>query len=413
MRLAGLIGLLMLSLSGCSCGASEAKGNAGIGGAPGDSGLDAAIPDVADADGDSEAIVWDPVWHETAPKEWPKAPNASADGCGDGCRVVLDVIPVQPAYLHFQDGAIGLGSVNGDLGEFFFARFDSDDTLILGARQTGNEGFAAPGFWGDYASVLFVRDQNTGGEVRIVQLLTGESKVAYEYDRGTQDLGVGFTVLNGKYVFWDRVGTGIMSRNLQTGEVRLLVHFDCEDLCATPNGLVCFNSPNYFIDQETGEMTAIAAGDGLQIDGTCSYERDEIIWIDYRDPPGPGSSYWGHRSGGEVYTANLGSGEVTRLTHDSPDAPQAKAYPAVGHELAVWKGVSEGLDLNPEWGQDVYAVTQDLIVLDRSTGTRCRIHSDLVKYFTHMVVVGRWVYGSMGYVVGIDVDNPAIGCVKE
>ena len=40
-------------------------------------------------------------------------------------------------------------------------------------------------------------------------------------------------------------------------------------------------------------------------------------------------------------------------------------------------------------------------------------YSGLVKYFTHRVVVDRWVYGSMGYVVGIDVDHPAIGCVKE
>ena len=181
----------------------------------------------------------------------------------------------------------------------------------------------------------------------------------------------------------------------------------------TAGGLVCFNSPNLFIDQETGQMTEIAPGPALQVDGTCSHERDEIIWIDYRDPPGPGSDFWGYRNGGEVYVKHLVSGELTRLTHDSPNSPRGKTYPAIGKELAVWKEPLVGKDPNPDSGQFLYAAADDLIVLDRVTGQRCRIHSDLVKYFTHMVVRGRWVYGNMGYVVGIDVDDPAIGCVPE
>lgn len=403
----------LLLVSACSCGNGHtAAGGAGTGGSTvTDSGPEAAPVDAADATGGSAP--WDPVWHETEPKDWPKAPKASPEGCGEGCRVGLDVIPAEPGHLHFQDSMTALTAMNGELGEVFYSSLESDETWILGKRQTGNEGYAAPYAYGDFVSALFVRDQNVGGEVRLINAATGETKVAYDYARKEGEPSVDFTLINDKYVFWSHVGKGIMSRNLETGKVRTLVNLACEDLCATPTGLVCFNSPNYFIDQDTGETTSIDDGGALEIDGTCAHERDEIIWIDYRDPPGPGSSYWGYRNGGEVYVKHLTSGELTRLTHDSPDSPRGKTYPAVGKELAVWKEVAIGKDPNPDSGQFLYAAADDLIVLDRKTGERCRIHSDLVKYFTHMVVVDRWVYGSMGYVVGIDVDHPAIGCVKD
>jgi hypothetical protein len=403
-----------IQAAACSCGSGDeppgtTAGVGGDGGTAVDSGGNVGA-DAADALEDEASNDWDPVWHETEPKDWPKAPKANPDGCGQGCRVALDILEQHPPHVHFVDSFSALAAVNTQDGLLFYSDFDRDETWLLGARLADFDGYTSPFLFAGFLSMLYVEPDGKGRDVKLMNVRTGETKTVYHAGK---DAHILFTALNAKYLFWNVSGRGIMSRNLETGVTRTLVHFDCEDLCAVPTGLVCFNSPNLFIDQETGQMTEIAPGPALQVDGTCSHERDEIIWIDYRDPPGPGSDFMGKRSGGEVYMKHLVSGELARLTHDSPDAPTAKAYPAVGKELAVWKHASKQYDQNPEWSQDVYAVTQDLMVLDRVTGQRCRIHSDLVKYFTHMVVRGRWVYGNMGYVVGIDVDDPAIGCVPE
>jgi hypothetical protein len=409
--------LAALLLAGCSCGGSEAHPEPADAG-PADVDDAESGPDGTeggkDAESEDAADAWDPVWHETEAKDWPTAPQATEPSCGQGCRVALDVAPYAPSYIHFQDSEFGLAAVNVSQRNVFYAPFGSDETFIVaqGDLAEMSNGFSQPYLRGELLSVTYMRPGNPGGEVRVINLRTGETKIPYEYTRSAGDLGITFTLINDKYVFWDRDGHGIMSLNLETGQVRTLVHFLCLDLCAVPTGLVCMNSPNLFIDQETGEMTTIAPGAGLQVDATCSHERDEITWVDYRDPPGTDPSEGG-RNGGEVYMKDLVSGELTRLTHDSPDSPEAKAYPAVGKELAVWKAVAEGFERNPSWAQEVYGVTQDLMVLDRKTGQRCRIHSDIVKYFTHMVVRGRTVYGNIGHVVGIDVDDPAIGCVPE
>jgi hypothetical protein len=220
-----------------------------------------------------------------------------------------------------------------------------------------------------------------------------------------------------------REGTGMMSRDLKTGQTRVLApgSFACADICATDAALLCCDADRgqfLSIDVETGAATGLDPTAELQVDGACSPARTKAIWVDYRDPPGPGSDVWFSRNGGEVYMKDLAQGEVRRLTHDSPDSPRGKTRPAIGDELAVWREGWAGEPLNPPTAQELYALHVALVVLDLKTSKRCRVQSETVKDFRFMSVYGREVFG-MGTtpqgtrLVAIDIDHPAIGCKAE
>ncbi|MCC6900746.1 MAG: hypothetical protein IT377_17330 [Polyangiaceae bacterium] len=72
-----------LVLGGCPSGENDGAGTGATGGAASD-----ATGDVADGDG---AEPWDPVWHDTTPKDWPTVGPEKNPDCGPGCRVALNV----------------------------------------------------------------------------------------------------------------------------------------------------------------------------------------------------------------------------------------------------------------------------------------------------------------------------------
>jgi hypothetical protein len=417
---AGALSVMAAALSVCTCSeGNPAQPPALDSGVPA---LDAPADGAKESEADAEEP-WDPVWHETAPKDWPKlGPEGNWD-CGAGCRVILHYLSQhRPDYGHTFDQT-GVADVNIDDGILFHRNLSKSYTEVVASPNAADIAFGMPYETQGFIAFFYGRRADPGGGVRVMNLLTGEAKNAYSYEKKPGDLGVSRTALSSRHAFWMREGTGMMSRDLKTGQTRVLApgSFACADICATDTALLCCDADSgrfLTIDSETGAITGLDPSTALQVDGACSPDRTKAIWIDYRDPPGQGSDVWFSRNGGEVYMKDLATSQVRRLTHDSPDSPRAKSLPAIGNQLVVWREARDGSPVNPPSAQEVYALHVALVVLDPKTSKRCRIQSDAVRYFSLMSVYGREVFG-MGTtpagtrLVAIDVDNPAIGCKPE
>ncbi|MCK6537109.1 MAG: hypothetical protein L6Q84_29420 [Polyangiaceae bacterium] len=378
-----------LVLGGCPGGENDGAGTGATGGAAGD-----AAGDVADGDG---AEPWDPVWHDTKPKVWPTVGPEKNPDCGPGCRVALNV-PISstvetPDYT--SERVMGLSS-NGQ-GVAFSGVGESTTSLVPRKNDTGH---IQLGMWGNYMSSA--RSFGIGdGQIELTSLLTGETKVVFRWTPldGSAD-GSQWTALNDKYVFY--IFKGIHARNRQTGEQKLLSFGSCYSLLATQTALICDSGKIYVIDPESAEMNMqkIDNGTELQFDGSGSADRKQYVWIDYRDPPGPGSHAFSTRKGG-------------RGTFDSPDKPRAKVYPGIGDGLVVWNEPPLGAtDPSPEdWGS-YYGGSTALATLDLATGERCQLPDvNLGSTLAYKSVHGRHVYGRWfdkktvkTYLVDIDLD---------
>ena len=393
-----------LVLGGCP-GGEDGGGAGGTGGAAGD-----AAGDVADGDG---AEPWDPVWHETKPKDWPTVGPEKNPDCGPGCRVALNV-PISstvdiPGYTTGR--VMGLSS-NGQ-GVALSLVGESTTSLVPRKNDTGH---IQLGMWGDYMSSA--RSFGIGdGQIELTSLLTGETKVVFRWEPvdGSAD-GSELTALNDKYVFY--TFKGIHSRNRQTGEQKWLAFGSCYSVCATESLLVCENGKIYVLDPELPEMKAkkkLDDGKELQVDGSCAADRKQYAWIDYRDPPGPGSNFDFTRKGGEVYFHDFTTKKTRRGTFDSPDKPRAKVYPGIGDGLVVWNEPPLGAaDPSPEdWGS-YYGGSTALATLDLATGKRCQLPDvNFGSTLAYKSVHGRHVYGRWfdkktvkTYLVDIDLDYP-------
>ena len=391
-----------LVLGGCPGGED---GGAGTGGSSGVAG-DAAI-DVADGDG---AEPWDPVWHETKPKDWPTVGPEKNPDCGPGCRVALNVplandVRAYTTARELHTSAPGLA----------FAGIGAAETTIL-LHPPGAPGRLQASMWGDYAASA--RAFGIGdGQIELTSLLTGETKVVFRWTPldGSAD-GSELTALNDKHVFY--TFKGIHSRNRQTGEQKWLAFGSCYSICATESLLVCENGKIYVLDPELPEMKAkkkLDDGKELQVDGSCAADRKQYAWIDYRDPPGPGSNFDFTRKGGEVYFHDFTTGKTRRATFDSPDKPRAKVYPGIGDGLVVWNEPPLGAaDPSPEdWGS-YYGGSTALATLDLATGKRCQLPDvNFGSTLAYKSVHGRHVYGRWfdkktvkTYLVDIDLDYP-------
>ncbi len=379
-----------LVLGGCP-GGEDGGGAGGTGGAA----ADAAI-DVADGDG---AEPWDPVWHETKPKDWPTVGPEKNPDCGPGCRVALNV-PLGDDVRAYTTARELHTTVPG----LAFAGIGAAETTIL--PHPPDTWHIQVGLWGDYVSSAHSFGPGKG-RIALTSLITGESKVVFSWTPADGADGSELTALNDKYVFY--TFKGIHSRNRQTGEQKWLAFGSCYSMCATESLLVCENGKIYVLDPELPEMKAekkLDDGKELQVDGSCAADRKQYAWVDYRDPPGPGSHVFSTRKGGEVYFHDFSTGKTRRATFDSPDKPRAKVYSGIGDGLVVWNEAPLGAaDPSPEdWGS-YYGVAEALATLELATGKRCQLQNENFGSLFYKSVHGRHVYaGWFDKKMDIDLD---------
>ena len=398
LRALALLSLVPLAgLVACPDGDGEGSGGAiasgGAGGAGGGAGADAGL-------------VWDPVWHQTQPKQWPTQAAPTLPDCGDGCRIAMKLPLKNPAVFGHR---------------FTEKRLASDSPLGVAVSQVGDATtFALPNpkgqmgrssLWGDHISYLRSFGSEDG-QVEVANLITGETKVAFRYLPETSITSVSRTVMGPRHVFWVFAG-GLWSRNLKTGEVKNPGGF-CFSYCATDSAVLCDAGRIKSIDPDSGKQTYLDYGGAWQTHGVCSPARTQYVWIDYRDPPGPGSTEF-NRSGGEVYTHNLATNKTLRITFDSPAAPRGKVHPAVDGNWVVWNEPSDGKPPNPDSLSELKSASKTLAKFDMKTGKRCRLTSRLI-YLGYKSLHGTHLYGTWldnqpggeAWLVDLDLEHPSL-----
>ncbi|MBK7585047.1 MAG: hypothetical protein IPI67_33260 [Myxococcales bacterium] len=353
---------------------------------------------------------WDPVWHENKPKDWPVVGPEQNPDCGPGCRVALNLPMTNPAaYGHaFTTGRVLAIAASG----LAHVAVGATPTTVL--PHPADAPRIEPSIWSDH--VLSARSFGIGnGEVQLTSLVTGETKVVFRYEPPDSGASASeLTALNSKYAFF--IYNGFRARNLQTGELKYLGPGACYSLCATETAFICESGKIYLVDPETGSQQKIDDGTELQFDGSCSADRKQYTWIDYRDPPGPGSSAFITRSGGELYWHDFTSKATKRGTFDSPGKPRAKVFPAIGDGLAVWsEPPMSAADPNPSDYGDYYGISTALATLDLATGKRCQLQGDTPGLLSFKSVHGRHVYGGWfdsksvkTWLVDVDLDHPSL-----
>ena len=397
--LIGVAGLLpLLSVAGCPSQDDPPAGTGGSGAATGGAAGSAGSSGVA-------GNAWDPVWHETMPKDWTTYPPDNLPDCGDGCRIAMNLPLRNPAvYGH----------------SFSEKWFSSDTTKGVGFTTTAvgatHNVPLQPGtpqrssVYGDFVS--YVRSFGVAdGQVEVANLITGETKIAFRYT--PEEAGknsVSKTVMGPRHVFWIFVG-GLWGRNLKTGEVKNLGG-RCWSYCPTESQVLCDDGVILTIDPDTGASQFLDYGGEWQTHGTCSPGRTQYAWIDYRDPPGPGSTEF-NRSGGEVYVHDLKTGKTKRVTFDSPNAPRGKVYPAIDGDWVVWNQPGESEDANPKTNAGLLGAST-LVKFDMKTGQRCRLTSRPMRLWfkslhgTH--VYGSWfdLPSSEVWLADLDLEHPTL-----
>ncbi len=397
--------LVLVALSACPGNGEPAplSGGAAGEGAGGAAGADAGPP-------------WDPVWHLTQKKSWPTLDPSGMPDCGPACRIALNLPVTYPTYYGFTyTPDLVLSETPQGLA---YAPIGSDTTYVVGPPFATGEAPLQACVAGGRAS--FLADAGVRhGNVEVMDLATGEIKAAYSYDpsiTGPYSLGVALTALNSTHVFWEMDAVGLMSRNLLTGEIRTLVKgvSSCFSLCATEQGLICTEGAVLFVDQDKGGSDPLDFGGGFQTEGFCSPDRKRYVWIDYRDPPGPGSTD-SQRNGGEVYMRDLDQGKTWRLTYDSPSSPIGKVMPAIGDDLAVWNEPPPGLPANPSDYQSLVDSATTLVKLDLHTGEKCRLTETPPRFAGFKSVYGHHMYGdgfdkatASKILVDVNLDDPAL-----
>ncbi len=399
----GLLGLLAGFLA-CTGDDGAAPGADAAAGASGASSTDGAAGD--------GAVPWDPVWHKTTPAGWQTIPPESpAPDCGPGCRMAINV-PVWSPYAGqtsvTTQRVIGVGKYS-----LVFASLGLGTTSVIPNGDTGD--VTRPSMWGDHVAAL--RSRGGGdGQVEIVSLTTGERKIAFEYSpEDAGNFNADEIALGPHHVYFHY--KGLESFNLDTGELKRLLGGPsaCYSMCATDSGLLCEDGKIYFLQPDTGpngSVTYVDNGGEMQVDGQCSPDRKRYAWVDFRDPPGPGSTYDFGRNGGEIYMRDLALGKTVRLTFDSPASPRGKIHPAVGDDLAVWSEPDDGAPQNPPDLQTLFQVSDTLAKVDLKTGERCRLQSG-PGYISYKSLVGHHMYALLdrpeGWrLIDLDLDDPGL-----
>jgi len=105
---------------------------------------------------------------------------------------------------------------------------------------------------------------------------------------------------------------------------------------------------------------------------------------------------------------------LKRVTHDSPDHPKAKTFPAAEGKTVVWRQMASTLDQNPEWAQEIYTAPGATWKRDLDTGKTC--YSDTLNIGDPALIGGKlyakYLNGPNGaggvWLIEINLDHPAI-----
>jgi hypothetical protein len=344
------------------------------------------------------------------------AAGGGLPSCGPGCRVALrGPIAHAPSWGH----AFALDAVaDTGKGRLMYAELGSDETLLLRQGTTGDEPRDEPVFTvmnGQHLAYASLTWPNA-----TVMVYDRASKLHSSYfDYNQETLGVFQLLLGPEHVFWLHPG-GTGRAVLTTGDVvESPERLACTRGCAMGARLVCANeSTNRIeaIEPSTLKRERIDDGGALQIESGCSPDGERMVWVDYRDAPGPESTLSGRRTGGEIYVYDAVSDRTSRLTHDLPARSIPKTRPTVGTDLAVWREACDGCPESYQFSQEFYALARDLIKLDLETGERCRLAN--VRFGGWMSLHGHHLYAYWTddleqYLVDLDLDSPEVPWVCE
>jgi hypothetical protein len=300
-----------------------------------------------------------------------------------------------------------------------YAELGSDETLLLrqgvyeGDNPRDNPVFAVM----DERHLAYASLTWPNATVTVYDRIAKLHSSYFDYDQ--ERLGVFQLLLGQEHVFWLYPG-GAGSAELATGKVtEFPERMSCKRACAMGTRLVCANEATNrieAIEPETLKRAPVDDGDALQIESGCFPDAERMVWVDYRDPPGPESTLSGRRVGGEIYLYEAASNKTRRLTNDLPARSVPKTRPAVGTDLVVWREACAECSESFEFSQEFYALARDLIKYDLETGERCRLAD--VNYGGWMSVHGHhlyayWTDGLEQYLVDLDLDDAALPWVCD
>lgn len=341
---------------------------------------------------------------------------ASTQGldCGPGCRTLLPhASKFLSGYAHGSDVSGVYDFLTHSLA---FHGYQTSKVLELHPPEKTQDSLIMPSRWDNLVS--FNQYSYPQGKLLVWDTSRNQVRTFFQYTQNTNaeqmDGGVYRTIVNDTYLFWLRDQRGIFRAHLTTGETKQLSSFApiCDRLSAVSTGLLCSTGQVVLIDQDSGAFLPLDPTPSLQMDGAASNDRSQVVWIDYRDPPGPTSSTDALR-GGEVYLHTFATHETRRLTFDSPSAPRLKRQPFVDGDWVVWTEMPEDKPATVEWASAFYGAADRLVRLEISTGKKCRLahQGGRVTLHNHHLFA-HWIDPAQPdplksyHLVEVDLDHP-------
>jgi hypothetical protein len=407
MRRAWLLGFAVLACK--SEGLTDGQGGAAEGGRSGGAG-NGAVSNARGGSGGAGGV-------HSSRFDVVTATGGVFPDCGPGCRIALrGPIAHAPGWGH---GYTADAVSDTGRGRLMYAALGSDETLLL------RQGIYAVDDPSDLPTLAVMSGRHLAytsvtwpnATITVYDRVTKLHSSYFDYDQET--LGVFQLLLGPEHVFWLYPG-GTGRATLATGEVvEFPDRFACTRACVMGQRIVCANEAwdrIQAIEPSTLKGKLIDDGGAMQIESGCSPGGERMVWVDYRDPPGPESTRSGRRAGGEIYMYDAASDTTSRLTHDLPARSVPKTRPTVGTDLAVWRETCATCPETYQFAQEFYALARDLIKYDLETGERCRF-SD-IRFGGWMSLHGHHLYAYWTddleqYLVDLDLDSPEIPWVCE
>jgi hypothetical protein len=331
--------------------------------------------------------------------------------CGPGCRVVLPE-PIEHS-TNYSMAYHSSGMVDASSSLMLFQPGDTIADIPYSVK--GQD--LRLGYYGIFNQrISFTSSWFPKGTIEVLDLANNTRKVYGDWNQtDPNDYGAHHTTLNSTYVFWFREGKGLMRARLDTGEqtvLNTLVPW-CDQFWADETNVYCAtHGINIVFDAESGKESSLANAKALQDWGSHSPNRQKIVWVDYRDPPGTNSNY-DQRSGGEIYTYDTLSKQVERVTFDSPASPVAKITTAISDDgnIITWNQQCPTCDQNPEKVSEIY-LSKSIVLLDKTKQRRCILTQS--PLLISRVIFDRKLYGyifgknSTKWIIELDIDHPDV-----
>lgn len=367
-------GALAVALGYSACGgqssSAPADASGGTAGNAGDAKADAPLP--ADAGSDADAAPppwgtlppWDPVWHETAPHQWPEVPHDKMPDCGAGCTPLTAYWPHSFIPFSIDGDRVAYNTVQPDVYTLMVDLDTLTEYLIDDGKKEphlANDDCEAgiPALSGDY--ILYAITCKSHSRIVLRSLKTGESKTVMLFGP-MLDGSPGNTGLTPTHAYWYYGNTkgpnSISSFDLTTGEVKTTNIGICRTIWFRPgpkgDEVLCTDEDIeriLMIDIAHHKYTPLSPSSYAQNYGYLSPDGTQAVWYDYRDP-GPNGQHGSYEFeyAGEIYWKNLVTGEQKRITFDNPSDPVKKQFPSIRNGVIAWQDWRTEAIKNPQGG---------------------------------------------------------------